>query len=114
MTINFSLLPKVCARTGISRSGLYDRINQGLFPKPISRGKRGVAWCEHEIEAINYARTANKSDSAIRAIVDYLEGVRSNASELANLLSLPLSEFFKAIDEAGVSNKVSQDNNPAR
>lgn len=44
-------LPKVIARTGLSRSAIYQRIAEGRFPKPISLGGRAVGWVEAEINA---------------------------------------------------------------
>ncbi|RRQ21971.1 helix-turn-helix transcriptional regulator [Thiohalobacter thiocyanaticus] len=43
-------LPVVKARTGLSRSTIYLRVNEGTFPKPISLGARAVGWLESEIE----------------------------------------------------------------
>jgi len=37
-------LPKVMERTGISRSLIYLKMNEGTFPKPIKLGKRAVGW----------------------------------------------------------------------
>jgi prophage regulatory protein len=44
-------LKKVKDRTGLSRSTIYLRIQEGTFPKPINLGARAVGWIEHEIEA---------------------------------------------------------------
>jgi prophage regulatory protein len=38
------------ARTGISRSGIYQKIARGEFPKPISLGPRAVGWLESSID----------------------------------------------------------------
>jgi prophage regulatory protein len=38
------------ARTGISRSGIYQKIAKGDFPKPISLGPRAVGWLESSID----------------------------------------------------------------
>lgn len=43
--------PEVEARTGLSRSTIYLKVAQGLFPKPISLGPRAVGWLATEIEA---------------------------------------------------------------
>ena len=43
--------PEVQARTGLSRSTMYERIRQGEFPRPISLGAKAVGWLEHEIDA---------------------------------------------------------------
>jgi prophage regulatory protein len=38
-------------RTGLSRSTIYLRIQEGTFPRPISLGARAVGWLENEIDA---------------------------------------------------------------
>ena len=38
-------------RTGLSRSTIYLRIQEGTFPRPINLGARAVGWLENEIEA---------------------------------------------------------------
>jgi prophage regulatory protein len=43
-------LPAVKARTGLSRSTIYQRMADGTFPKPISLGTRAVGWVESEVE----------------------------------------------------------------
>lgn len=42
-------LRDVKARTGLSRSTIYLRMSEGLFPKPISLGGRSVGWIEAEV-----------------------------------------------------------------
>ncbi len=44
-------LPTVKARTGFSRSSIYQRVADGSFPRPVSLGARAVGWIESEIEA---------------------------------------------------------------
>jgi prophage regulatory protein len=43
-------------RTGLSRSTIYLRIQEGSFPRPINLGERAVGWLENEIEAWLVAR----------------------------------------------------------
>ena len=43
-------LPTVKNRTGLSRSSIYLRISQGVFPEQISLGGRAVGWVESEVE----------------------------------------------------------------
>jgi prophage regulatory protein len=38
-------------RTGLSRSSLYLRMNEGTFPRCVSLGSRAVGWIESEIDA---------------------------------------------------------------
>ena len=48
--ISMLRLRQVKERTGLSRSGIYQRISEGTFPKQISLGARSVGWIESEIE----------------------------------------------------------------
>jgi prophage regulatory protein len=43
-------LPAVKARTGLSRSSIYQHIADGSFPRPVSLGARAVGWVESDIE----------------------------------------------------------------
>lgn len=43
-------------RTGLSRSTIYLRIQEGTFPRQINLGARAVGWLENEIEAWLTAR----------------------------------------------------------
>jgi prophage regulatory protein len=77
LTIN-SLLrcPLVQHATGDSRSTIYRKIQNGLFTRPVNRGGSSVAWPASEVDAINRARIAGKSDSDIRILVVELELAR--------------------------------------
>lgn len=48
--------PDVEARTGLSRSTIYDWMKRGEFPKPVALGTRRVGWREGDIEAWVAAR----------------------------------------------------------
>ena len=48
--------PQVEQRTGLSRSTLYQYIQDGLFPRPVSLGARAVGWLESEVNAWIAAR----------------------------------------------------------
>ena len=69
-------LPAVRATTGLSRSILYLRIAQGVFPRAVSLGARAVGWPAYEVTAINAARIAGKSEAQIRELVRALEADR--------------------------------------
>lgn len=43
--------PDVEARTGLSRSTIYDWMKKGEFPQPVKLGARLVAWRESDITA---------------------------------------------------------------
>ena len=66
-------------RTGLSRSTIYLRIQEGTFPKPVNLGARAVGWPSGEITALNAARIAGKTDAEIRTLVKKLESARKNA-----------------------------------
>ena len=42
-------LPAVKNRTGLSRSTIYLRVSEGIFPAPVSLGGRAVGWIEAEV-----------------------------------------------------------------
>jgi len=42
-------LPEVIEMTGKCRSGIYQDISNGIFPKQINLGPRSVGWLESEI-----------------------------------------------------------------
>lgn len=69
-------LPSVMARCGYSRSTIYLRMTQGLWPKQVSLGARSVGWPEYEVDALNAARIAAKTDNDIRLLVTKLEAQR--------------------------------------
>lgn len=72
-------LPAVKAETGASRSTIYLRIQQGLWPKPVKLGPRSVGWPANEIAALNAARIAGLADCEIRNLVAKLEAARKAA-----------------------------------
>lgn len=71
--------------TGYSRSTIYVRIADGLWPRPVALGARAVGWPSHEVQAMNAARVAGKTASEIRLLVQKME-----ASRRAALSSLEL------------------------
>lgn len=73
-------LPAVKAESGSSRSTIYLRIQQGLWPKPVKLGARSIGWPSSEVSAINAARIAGMSDDEIRALVVKLEIARKSSS----------------------------------
>ena len=70
---------QVESASGYSRSTIYLRIAQGLWPKPISLGLRAVGWPAGEVAILNAARIAGKSDEEIRALVAKLHRERGAA-----------------------------------
>jgi prophage regulatory protein len=43
-------LPAVKARTGLATSSVYNLIQRGTFPKPVSLSTKTVGWLAHEID----------------------------------------------------------------
>lgn len=64
--------PAVEAQTGYSRSTLYLRMAQGLWPKPVNLGARAVGWPAREVVALNKARISGKTEAEIRELVGVL------------------------------------------
>jgi prophage regulatory protein len=75
-------LPAVKAESGASRSTIYLRIQQGLWPKPVRLGPRSVGWPASEVAAINAARIAGQTDDEIRVLVVKLEAARKSAANV--------------------------------
>lgn len=70
--------PVVEQATGDSRSTIYRKIQRGLFTKPVQIGGERVAWPANEVQAINQARIAGKSDAEIKTLVIELESARAS------------------------------------
>ncbi|NTW87648.1 MAG: AlpA family phage regulatory protein [Desulfobulbaceae bacterium] len=73
-------MPEVKKESGLSRSTIYQRIADGLWTKPVSLGARAAGWPFNEVEAINAARIAGKTDEEIRVLVMKLESARKDAA----------------------------------
>lgn len=69
-------LPAVLKLRGRSRSSHYADIKAGLFVKPVLIGLRATGTPDIEVDALNAARIAGKSDEEIRALVVKLEAAR--------------------------------------
>lgn len=51
-------MPEVIRRTGLSRSGIYERIARSEFPPAVALGVRAVGWRESDVvEWINCRAT---------------------------------------------------------
>ena len=51
-------LPQVQTITGLSRSAIYAKIKQGIFPAPIKLGLRASGWIESEVYAFIHEQIA--------------------------------------------------------
>ena len=74
-------MPAVKAKTGhSSHASIYNSIKDGLFTKPVKIGQRSVGWPSYEVDAINAARIAGKSEAEIRELVIRLHAKRIELS----------------------------------
>lgn len=74
-------LRQVQAACGYSRSTLYLRMAQRLWPRPVGLGARAVGWPAGEVAEMNAARIAGRTDAEIESLVLRLEEARSAATE---------------------------------
>jgi len=58
-------------------ASVYNAIRVGLFTSGVAIGQRAKGWPDYEVDAINAARVAGKSDSEIRELVKNLHAKRS-------------------------------------
>lgn len=56
--------PEVERATGLSRSRIYQLMDDGKFPRPVEIGPRAVAWVEAEVAEWNNARIAERDSAA--------------------------------------------------
>ncbi len=70
-------MPTIKAETGHrSHASIYNAIKAGLFTKPVAIGQRAVGWPSDEVQSINAARIAGKTEAEIRALVTWLHDKR--------------------------------------
>lgn len=73
-------LPVVLVKTGRGRASLYADIKAGLFVRGVAISAQSKAWPDNEVDAINAARIAGKSEDEIRELVRQLEAQRQAAA----------------------------------
>jgi prophage regulatory protein len=56
----------VTAKTGLSRSAIYDAIRAGRFPKPVAIGPHSVGWLSHEVDTYIEQCVAARDAKAVR------------------------------------------------
>ena len=70
-------MPVVKSETGHrSHASIYNAIKAGEFTKPVQIGQRAVGWPSDEVQAINAARIAGKSNAELRELVKRLHAKR--------------------------------------
>lgn len=76
-------MPAVKAETGHrSHASIYNAIRDGLFTEPVAIGQRAVGWPSYEVQAINAARIAGKSQAEIRELVQRLHSQRADLATI--------------------------------
>lgn len=75
--------PEVLALLQISRSNLYCKIEQGLWPKPIQLGARAVGWLSTENDQVLAAIIAGQSQEELKQLVKTLEETRKQYKGVA-------------------------------
>jgi len=65
-TLAILRLKGVLRKTGLTRSGLYRAIAQGLFPTQVSLGPRCVGWIESEVDAWIHAQIERSRKSQFK------------------------------------------------
>tara|TARA_B110000211_G_scaffold234958_1_gene307789 strand:+ start:2882 stop:3136 length:255 start_codon:yes stop_codon:yes gene_type:complete len=68
--------PDVLLLTNISKSTLYNRIKDGLFPPPISLGARAVGFVQSECHDVINAMIQEKTPEQIKQLVQELVNQR--------------------------------------
>ncbi len=51
MSLRILRIRDVQYATGLSRTSIYRKVNEGSFPKPVSLGEQAIGWREHEVDA---------------------------------------------------------------
>ncbi|MGJ7552628.1 helix-turn-helix transcriptional regulator [Variovorax sp. RB3P1] len=67
----------VISARGIQKSQHYLDVQNGLYTPPLKIGKHASAWPAREVEILNAARIAGKSDDDIRVLVQQLMAARA-------------------------------------
>lgn len=70
----------VLNQLAISKSNLYRKITDGLWPEPIQLSARAVGWLESEVEAMTAAIVAGQPDSDQRALAQALTNARKGGA----------------------------------
>ena len=68
--------PEVLKARGRGHAAHYNDIACGLMTEPVRIGAQSVAWPDYEVDAINRARIAGKSDEEVRRLVAELHAMR--------------------------------------
>jgi len=100
--MNILRLPTVKAKLGHrSDASVYNSIRAGTFTAGVAIGQRARGWPEHEVDAINLAKVAGKSDDDIRILVKLLYDQRASYGvDVCN----PQPQKVESVTKTGVGN----------
>jgi len=59
-------MPEVTPRVGLCKASIYNRMNEGTFPRPVSIGGGRVAWLESDIDEWIEQRLVESAHSSQR------------------------------------------------
>lgn len=71
--------PAAFKRMGFQKSQGYERIQQGLLPRPVKVGERASALPDFEVEAVIRAQIAGIGNDELRKLVERLHAARKGA-----------------------------------
>ena len=77
MAVRMHRLASACSVTGRKPGAHYLDIKAGLMVPGVRIGANAVAWPDDELEAINRAKIAGKSEDEIRELVRRLIAARN-------------------------------------
>ena len=70
-------MPDVIKRTGFSKTTIYNKINEGIFPQRIRVGLRAMAFIGSELDAYLNALIQGKSNEQIKVLITELVSKRT-------------------------------------
>lgn len=91
-------------------ASIYNAIRDGLFTPGVGIGTRARGWPDYEVDAINAARVAGKSDGEIRALVRALCDARTH---IAGKSDGEIRELVKDLLTQHSEKSTSGDRRPA-
>ena len=62
--VRFLRMPEIQARTGVSRTTIYQWMAEGRFPRPVRLGARAMGWIEADFDEWLRERIAKSRDAA--------------------------------------------------
>lgn len=102
--------PDVENITGLSRSSIYEQIQQGAFPKPIAISSNKVAWIETEILKWIESRIKIRNDNENEIFILKSERLLRRP-EVENITGLSCSGIYAQVKQGTFPKPVAITNN---